>query len=141
MTRLRELAVPIFGVAGAVVLLHLLDDAFVDGPRGVSVWSNLATDAVPMAALLVAVIAFMFLPDAVRAWMAFVVGALLVIDGGLHIAHIVKNGGLGGSDLTGLLAGAGRESCSSASRSSSSPGRRRRDGRCRAGARASASCS
>ena len=106
MTRLRELAVPIFGVASAVVLLHLLDDAFVDGPRGVSVWSNLATDAVPMAALLIALIAFMFLPDAVRAWVAFVVGSLLVIDGGLHLAHTVKNGGLGGSDLTGLLAGA-----------------------------------
>ena len=106
MTRLRELAVPIFEVASAVVLLHLLDDAFVDGPRGVSVWSNLATDAVPMAALLVSPIAFVFLPDAVRAWVAFVVGSLLVIDGGLHLAHIGKNGGLGGSDLTGLLAGA-----------------------------------
>ena len=82
MTRLRGLAVPIFGVASAVVLLHLLDDAFVDGPRGVSVWSNLATDGVPMAALLIALIAFMFLPDAVRARVAFVVGSLLVIDGG-----------------------------------------------------------
>ncbi len=105
MRRLRELAVPIFEVASAVVVVHLLDDAFVDGPRGVSVWSNLATDVVPMAVLVVAAIAFVIVPDAVRAWIAFVIGALLIIDGGLHIAHISKNGGLGGSDLTGVLAG------------------------------------
>ena len=106
MRRVREHALLIFALAGAVVIVHLLDDAFIDGPRGVSTWSNLATDAVPMAVMVVAVVAFAFLPSAVRAWLAFVVGALLVADGGLHIAHIVKNGGPGGSDLTGLLAGA-----------------------------------
>lgn len=106
MTRIRAHAVPIFAAANALVLLHLLDDAFVDGPTGVSVWSNLATDAVPMAVALAAVVAFPFLPPAVRAWVSFVFGAMLLIDGGLHVSHIARNGGLGGSDLTGLLAGA-----------------------------------
>jgi uncharacterized protein len=106
MTWIRAHAVPIFAGANVLVVIHLLDDAFVDGPRGISVWSNLATDAVPMAVALAAVIAFPFLSPALQAWVAFLFGALLVIDGGLHVSHVAKNGSLGGSDLTGLLAGA-----------------------------------
>lgn len=71
MTWIRTRAVPIFVFANAVVFIHLLDDAFLDGPRGISVWSSLATDAVPMAVALAALIAFPFLTPALQAWLAF----------------------------------------------------------------------
>jgi hypothetical protein len=107
VTRIWTLAFPIFAAANALIGIHLLDDALVDGPHGISAWSGFATDAVPLVVSVAAVLAFRRLRPALRAWVSFVFGALAVVDLGLHVSHISRNGGPGGSDVTGLLSGLG----------------------------------
>jgi pimeloyl-ACP methyl ester carboxylesterase len=105
--RAAALTSAVFAVAMGLVLVHLVDDAFVDAPAGTSVGSNLATIAVPAALTVALALGAKRLRPGLRAWLALVAGSVAVADGGLHLAHAQKAGGLSGSDLTGLLSGFG----------------------------------
>jgi pimeloyl-ACP methyl ester carboxylesterase len=106
VVRVAALSTLVFPVATGLVLVHLLDDAVVDSPRGTSLGSNLATIAVPAAvAVVLAVLAPRARPG-LRAWLALVAGAVAVADGGLHLVH-ARADGISADDATGLLSGLG----------------------------------
>jgi pimeloyl-ACP methyl ester carboxylesterase len=90
-----------------LVLVHLVDDAFVDAPAGTSFGSNLATVAVPAVVAVALAIGAPRVRPGLRAWLAAVAGSVAVADAGLHLAHIQKAGGASADDVTGLLSGLG----------------------------------
>jgi uncharacterized protein len=104
---LRSHAPRLYAVATALIVVHLLDDAFVNPPGGTSFSANLATIAAPLAIAVGLAIAFRRFRPGVQAWTAFVVGAVAFADGGLHVAHIRRAGAASADDLTGLVSGLG----------------------------------
>jgi pimeloyl-ACP methyl ester carboxylesterase len=95
-----------FPAVMGVAVVHMVDDAIVNRPAGTSIAFNLATIAVPVAVAVAASVGAPFLRPGLRAWLAIVLGSVLVVDGGLHLAHVRKAAGVSADDLTGLLSGA-----------------------------------
>jgi alpha/beta superfamily hydrolase len=102
---LRSHAARLYAVATSLVVLHLVDDAFLNPPRGTSFAANAATIAAPLAIAVALAIAFGRLRPGPQAWTAFVVGAVAFADGGLHVAHIRRAGEASADDVTGLVSG------------------------------------
>jgi alpha/beta superfamily hydrolase len=84
----------VYAGASALVALHLFVAAALEG-------GALAT-VLPLAVTVGLAAAFPRLRPGVGAWVAFVVGALTVADGVLHVVH----GATGADDATGIASGA-----------------------------------
>ena len=102
---LRSHAARLYAVATSLVVVHLVDDAFLNPPLGTSFAANAATIAAPLAIAVALAIAFGRLRPGPQAWTAFVVGAVAFADGGLHVAHIRRAGEASADDVTGLVSG------------------------------------
>jgi fermentation-respiration switch protein FrsA (DUF1100 family) len=93
----------LFGGATALALLHTLDDAFVNRPRGVGADEHALAALIALTIGVAGVLAFPLLRPGLRAGLALVFGILTLVNGALHFAHIAVEGPAG-SDLTGGLA-------------------------------------
>jgi len=97
----------VFAAATAVALLHALDDAFLHREPGVGMGQHALAAVVSLVLGLGAIYAFPYLRPAARAALAFLFGALAIVNGALHVKHIDAMG-VAGSDVTGVTAlGAG----------------------------------
>jgi len=95
----------VFAVATALTLVHALDDAFVHRGAGLGLGQHALAGTIAIAAGIAAVLAFPSLRPGLRAMLAFGFGGLALVNGGLHVAHILDDGPSAG-DLTGALAAA-----------------------------------
>jgi uncharacterized protein len=93
----------VFATAMAVALLHALDDAFLHREPGVGMGQHALAAVVSLVLGLGAIYAFPYVRPAARASLAFLFGALAIVNGGLHVKHIAAEG-VATSDLTGALA-------------------------------------
>jgi uncharacterized protein len=93
----------IFAVATAVVLLHALDDAFLQRQPGLGLSQHALAALIAAAASIGAIWAFPRMRPALQAATAFTFGVLAVVNGAMHVQHI-RVDGVAGSDLTGVLA-------------------------------------
>ena len=105
MTRPRSGEALVFAVATALTLVHALDDAFVHRGAGLGLGQHALAGTIAIAAGIAAVLAFPSLRPGLRAMLAFGFGGLALVNGGLHVAHILDDGPSAG-DLTGALAAA-----------------------------------
>jgi uncharacterized protein len=85
--------------------VHALDDAFLDRQPGVGLGQHAAAAVISVAAGVAAIVAFPRLRPGVRAVVALVLGLLALVNGALHVAHVL-DGGPADSDVTGVLAAA-----------------------------------
>jgi fermentation-respiration switch protein FrsA (DUF1100 family) len=92
----------LFGIATALVLVHLLDDSFVDPGRGVAAGHNLLGFAVPTGVAVAAAAAFPRLAAPLRVAVSFVFGLLTLFVAYVHALHIAWQAA-GGSDYTGVV--------------------------------------
>jgi hypothetical protein len=92
----------LFVLATALVLLHLLDDGFVNPGRGVAAGHNLLGFAVPAALAAAAAVLFPRFAAPLRVAISSVLGLLVLFVGYLHAAHIAWDRAEG-SDYTGVL--------------------------------------
>jgi hypothetical protein len=93
----------VFAVALAVALVHALDDAFGHREPGVGLGQHELAAVASLVLALGAVGAFPYLRPAARAAIAFFLGAIAAVNGGLHLRHIAAEG-VATSDVTGTLA-------------------------------------
>jgi len=105
VTRPRSGEALVFAVATALTLVHALDDAFVHRGAGLGLGQHALAGTIAIAAGIAAVLAFPSLRPGLRAMLAFGFGGLALVNGGLHVAHILDDGPSAG-DLTGALAAA-----------------------------------
>ncbi len=105
LDRVRAHAVAIFWAAAGLAILHMVSDATLTRPDGSSVGAGLLSVAVPIGIAVAAGLLFSWGRPALQAWLAFVVGAVALADGGLHVAHARRAGAVSGDDVTGFLAG------------------------------------
>jgi fermentation-respiration switch protein FrsA (DUF1100 family) len=92
-----------FRVATGVAVVHALDDAFFDRQPGLGLGQHAAAAVISAVAGVGAIVAFPRLRPGLRAAVALVLGVLALVNGALHVAH-VADGGVAGSDVTGMLA-------------------------------------
>jgi fermentation-respiration switch protein FrsA (DUF1100 family) len=92
-----------FRGATAVALLHALDDAFVNRQPGVDVDQHALAAAISLAAGVSAIVAFPRLRPGFRAGISLVFGVFAIVNGALHVRHIVLDDAAA-SDYTGVLA-------------------------------------
>jgi hypothetical protein len=92
----------LFSVATGLVILHLLDDAFVNPGRGLPAGHNLRGFAIAAGLALVAAALFPRLPAALRVAISFVFGLLALFVAYMHAAHVAWDGAVG-SDFSGVL--------------------------------------
>ena len=95
----------VFSGATAIALLHALDDAFFHRQPGVGLGQHALAGGLAVLLGLGAVYVFPYARPALRAAIALVFGALAIVNGMLHVAHIADQGAAA-SDLTGALAAA-----------------------------------
>ena len=90
-------------VAAVLLMLHVVDDSFLQPQPGTSARDHLAGGLVPTAALLAFAIAYPRLRPGLRSAAAIVLGLFGLVAGAeaLYYAH---NGRLSGDDYTGLVA-------------------------------------
>ena len=93
----------VFRIATAMALLHALDDAFLNRQAGVGLGQHALAAVISVAAGIAAIVAFPRLRPGFRAAIALVFGVFAIVNGTLHLIH-VTDGGVSGSDLTGVLA-------------------------------------
>jgi fermentation-respiration switch protein FrsA (DUF1100 family) len=105
MSRYRSGEPLVFVVATALILVHALDDAFGHRQPGVGMGQHAVAAAIALCAGMAGVAAFPLLRPGLRAGLAFAFGALALVNGLLHVVHVVTDGPAA-SDLTGLLAAA-----------------------------------
>jgi uncharacterized protein len=105
MGTLRLHAVVLYAIATGAIVLHLLTDAVFAPPAGTSFGANVATIAVPLAIAVGLAVGFGRMRPSVQAWTAFLVGAIAVADGGLHVSHLNRAGAVSADDVTGVLSG------------------------------------
>src|SRR4051794_17463487 len=96
----------VFAAATAASLLHALDDAFVHPGAGLGPGQHALAGAIALLAAVASVLAFPSLRPGLRATLSFGLGALALVNGMLHVAHLSAHG-VDGSDLTGVLAALG----------------------------------
>jgi poly(3-hydroxybutyrate) depolymerase len=95
----------VFSVATAVGLLHALDDAFLHRQPGVPLGQHALAAALAVTAGVGAILVFPTLRPGLRSALAFLFGALAIVNGMLHVKHIADQGAAA-SDLTGAFAAA-----------------------------------
>ncbi|HSJ94682.1 MAG TPA: CocE/NonD family hydrolase [Gaiellaceae bacterium] len=93
----------VFRAASALVLLHALDDAFLNRQAGVPWDQHWLAGLISVVVAAAALVAFPSLRPGLRAAVSFVFGLLATVNGALHVIHITKEGP-SGSDVTGVLA-------------------------------------
>ena len=105
MSRLRDWSweTAVFRIATAVALVHALDDAFLNRQPGVELDQHALAAVISLAAGLAAIVAFPRLRPGLRAGISLVFGALAIVNGAFHVAHITVDGAAA-SDYTGVLA-------------------------------------
>jgi uncharacterized protein len=81
-------------VALAVVMVAVVDDAFVEPEPGVGAGDHLASGLVPLALAALLIVVAPRLPGLVRGWLAIFAGSLAIVAAGV-----------GGGDLTAVLGG------------------------------------
>lgn len=96
--------VRLFQLSTAVIVIAIIDDAFVHPEPGTSAGDHLASGLVPIAIALAAAVAYPRLRAGLRASIALIFGAL-ALDAGIvdGVRHIVTNT-ISGDDLTACLA-------------------------------------
>jgi uncharacterized protein len=105
VSRYRSAEARVFGLATLVLVVHALDDAFIHRQPGVGVGQHAVAAAIAVCAGVVGAVAFPFLRPGLRAGVAFAFGALGLVNGLLHVVHVVTDGPAA-SDVTGALAAA-----------------------------------
>jgi fermentation-respiration switch protein FrsA (DUF1100 family) len=103
VSRYRSGETLVFGVAVAVLLVHAIDDAFIDRQPGLGMGQHAVAAAIALAAGITGAVAFPFLRPGLRAGLAFSFGALALVNGLLHVVHVASDGPAA-SDLTGVVA-------------------------------------
>jgi len=93
----------VFAGATAIALVHALDDAFFHRQPGVSLGQHAIAAALSLTLGLGAVYVFPSVRPGLRSAIAFLFGALAIVNGMLHVKHIADSGAAA-SDLTGALA-------------------------------------
>jgi hypothetical protein len=83
--------------------VHALDDAFVHRGPGLGLGQHALAGAISIVAAVAAIVAFPRLRAGWQAALAFLFGGLAIVNGTLHVAHVVEYGPSGG-DVTGALA-------------------------------------
>jgi uncharacterized protein len=96
--RTRSAEALVFSLAAVLALAHGLDDAFL-ADLGI----HALAAAVAVAATVAAVVSFGSLRPGVRVAIAFIFGALALVNGGRHVFHIL-NVSTSANDVTGALA-------------------------------------
>jgi dienelactone hydrolase len=95
----------VFSGATAVALLHAVDDAFLHRQPGVGLGQHALAAVLAVVFGLGAIYVFPHARPAARSAIAFLFGALAIVNGMLHVKHIAEQGAAA-SDLTGALAAA-----------------------------------
>ena len=103
MSRHRSGEARVFGVAVLLLLVHAVDDAFVHRGTGLGLGQHALAGALSLVLGLAALLAFPRSRPGVRAALAFSLGGLGLVNGGLHVAHVLDSAPSGG-DFTGILA-------------------------------------
>jgi dienelactone hydrolase len=95
----------VFGLATLVLVVHALDDAFIDRQPGVGMGQHAVAAAIAVCAGVAGAVAFPFLRPGLRAGLAFAFGSLGLVNGLLHVVHVATDEPAA-SDVTGALAAA-----------------------------------
>src|SRR3954454_1890648 len=95
----------IFTTATTVALVHGLDDALVARGPGVAVGQHAPAAVVATTVAVGALVAFPRLRPGLRSGVALVLGILALVNGAMHVAHVVVDEP-GAGALTGVLAAA-----------------------------------
>lgn len=95
----------VVAVATGLGVLHAVDDAVVNRQPGVPVDQHLPALAVTVALAVAAVWWFRRARPGIRAGLALAIGAITLVNGAMHVIHVVVDG-VGGSDVTGVAAAA-----------------------------------
>ena len=103
MTKWRSGEAAVFTAAVALALVHAFDDAFVHRGPGLGLGQHALAGLIAVAAGVAGIVAFPSLRPGLRAALAFSYGALALVNGTLHMVHVVRHGVAGG-DVTGVLA-------------------------------------
>lgn len=93
----------LFRGATALVLLHALDDAFLNRQPGVPVGQHALAAVIALVVGIAAIVAFPRLRPGLRAGIALVFGVFALVNSVLHVVHIAVDD-VAGSDVTGVLA-------------------------------------
>ena len=103
MSRRRSGETLVFTGAVLLSVVHALDDAFWHRGSGLGLDQHALAGAIAAAAALAGIALFPRLRPGLRAALAFFFGALAVVNGAMHVIHLVQFGPAGG-DITGALA-------------------------------------
>jgi uncharacterized protein len=93
----------VFSGAVVVALAHAFDDAFLLNTAGVPLTQHALAAGIALIASVLAIVSYGSLRPGLRSTVAFVFGALAMINGGRH-AHHILNVGVTANDVTGILA-------------------------------------
>lgn len=93
----------VFAAAVLVALLHAFDDAFLLPGGGVPLTQHALAAGIALVSSVVAIWRFPSLRPGVQSGLAFVFGALALVNGGRHVHHVL-NDALTANDVTGLAA-------------------------------------
>jgi hypothetical protein len=91
-----------FATAIALIVLHILDDEFVQRQPGTSIGDHLLAGLVPITVALAAAFAYPRLRAGLRAGIALAFGILSVVAGMIALGD-ARAGAVSGSDWSGLL--------------------------------------
>ena len=101
--RRRVTELTVFCTAIGVAVIHALDDAFLNRQPGIDLSQHALAALIAVAGAAGAALAFRRGGPALRAALAFLLGALAMVNGAMHVQH-VRVDGVARSDLTGVLA-------------------------------------
>jgi hypothetical protein len=101
--RVRITETGVFTAATAVVVVHALDDAFLNRQPGVGIGQHALAALIAVAGAAAAVYAFPRVRPVLRALIAFAFGGLAAVNGAMHVQHVNVDGAAH-SDITGVLA-------------------------------------
>jgi dienelactone hydrolase len=95
----------VFSGATAVVLVHAMDDAFIQRQPGVGLGQHAVAAALSLGLGLSAIYAFPYARHGFRSAIALLFGSLATVNGMLHVKHMADSGPAA-SDITGAVAAA-----------------------------------
>ena len=99
--RRRVTELTVFSAAIGVAVLHALDDAFLNRQPGIDLSQHALAALIAVAGAAGAALAFRRGGPAPRAALAFLLGALAMVNGAMHVQHI-RVDRADHSDVTGL---------------------------------------
>jgi uncharacterized protein len=92
----------VFFVAVGLIVLHVIDDSFLQPQPGTSAGDHLVSGLVPLAAMGLVAAAYLRVPGAGRGGISMVLGVFGIVVG-IEAAHYTNQVGPSGDDYTGLL--------------------------------------